>query len=171
MRKELGEALGVILQMPPESYAFIYGSEYYPDINGAVYFYPLWDGTLVVADVSGLPFNMDASCADRIFGFHIHEGDMCQGTKEDPFSDTGNHFNPYSCPHPEHAGDFPPLFGNDGYALSMFYTNRFLPEEIVGRTIVIHDMPDDFKTQPSGNAGTKIACGEIRLNEVTDPSR
>lgn len=168
MRRELGEALSVILQMPPESYAFVYGSKDYPDINGAVYFYPLWNGTLVVADVSGLPFNMDASCADRIFGFHIHEGSLCQGTNEDPFADAGTHFNPYSCQHPEHAGDFPPLFGNDGYALSLFYTSRFLPEEVVGRTVIIHDMPDDFKTQPSGDSGTKIACGQIQSNETAE---
>lgn len=167
MRKELGEALGVILQMPPESYAFIFGSEDYSDINGAAYFYPLWDGTLMITDIAGLPFDTSKSCADRIFGFHIHEGAMCQGTKEDPFSDTGSHFNPYSCQHPEHAGDLPPLFGNDGYALSMFYTNRFLPEEVVGRTLIIHGMPDDFTTQPSGNSGIKIACGEIQSNEVS----
>ena len=41
------------------------------------------------------------------------------------------------------------------------YTKRFYPEEIVGRTAVIHSKPDDFTSQPSGNAGEKIACGEI----------
>ena len=46
----------------------------------------------------------------------------------------------------------------------MFYTNRFVPEEIIGRTVVIHENPDDFKTQPSGDSGSKIACGEIKSN-------
>lgn len=164
MRKELNDALNVIVQMPPEAYAFVYGSEAYPDITGTLYFYPLWDGTLVIADISGLP-DMNEECSERIFGFHIHEGISCTGNEEDPFSNTGAHFNPRQCPHPEHAGDFPPLFGNEGYALTMFYTNRFFPEEVIGRTAVIHDMPDDFRTQPSGDSGAKIACGEIKANE------
>lgn len=33
--------------------------------------------------------------------------------------------------------------------------------DIIGRVVIIHDMPDDFTTQPSGNSGTKIACGRI----------
>ena len=43
----------------------------------------------------------------------------------------------------------------------MVYTTRFFPEKVVGKTVVIHDMPDDFRTQPSGNSGEKIACGQI----------
>ena len=68
------------------------------------------------------------------------------------------------CEHPNHAGDLPPLFGNNGFALSLFLTNRFTVDEVIGRTIIIHDHPDDFTTQPSGNSGTKIACGVIRRN-------
>jgi Cu-Zn family superoxide dismutase len=41
-------------------------------------------------------------------------------------------------------------------------SNRFSIEEIIGRTVIIHDAPDDFRTQPSGNAGMKIACGVIQ---------
>jgi len=41
--------------------------------------------------------------------------------------------------------------------------NKFTIDEIVGKVIIIHDMPDDFTTQPSGNSGTKIACGRIEL--------
>lgn len=41
-------------------------------------------------------------------------------------------------------------------------TNRFNIEEIIGKVVIIHDKPDDFVTQPSGNSGTKIACGEIK---------
>ena len=44
----------------------------------------------------------------------------------------------------------------------MFYTNRFVPEEIIGHTVVIHDMADDFRTQPAGDSGSKIACAEIK---------
>lgn len=165
MRKELSDALSVILQMPPQAYAFVYGSDQYPTINGAVYFYPLWDGSLVVTEVSGLPFS-DAPCSARVFGFHIHEGSKCQGNTQDPFADAGTHFNPDNCQHPEHAGDLPPIFGNNGYGLNILYTNRFVPEEVVGHTVIIHDMPDDFHTQPSGDSGAKIACGEIYANDI-----
>ena len=46
----------------------------------------------------------------------------------------------------------------------IFLTDRFTIDEIINRTIVIHDMPDDFITQPSGNSGNKIACGIIVNN-------
>ena len=58
----------------------------------------------------------------------------------------------------------PVLFGNNGFAWMLFLTNRFMPEDIIGRTVVIHSLPDDFHTQPSGNSGEKIACGEIVEN-------
>lgn len=160
MRAELKNVLQVVLQMDPMCYAAVLGSDEYADLEGTVWFYPFWNGTLVIADVAGLP-GEEEPCGDRIFGFHIHEGTSCSGNEQDPFADTGEHFNPGGCPHPAHAGDFPPLLGNDGYALTMFYTNRFLPEEVEGKTVVIHSMPDDFRSQPSGDAGQKIACGVI----------
>ena len=64
--------------------------------------------------------------------------------------------------HPYHAGDLPPLFGSGGVAVSVFLTDRFHLEDIIGKTVIIHSSPDDFTTQPSGNAGAKIACGEIK---------
>ena len=79
----------------------------------------------------------------------------------DPFPNSGAHYNPKECPHPFHAGDMPPLFGADGYAFLTFVTSRFTVKEIVGKTVIIHSSPDDFTTQPSGNAGEKIACGLI----------
>lgn len=56
----------------------------------------------------------------------------------------------------------PPLFGNDGKAFSAFLTDRFTVKEIVGKTVIIHSSTDDFTTQPSGNSGEMIACGEIK---------
>ena len=73
-----------------------------------------------------------------------------------------SHYDPDGCEHPCHAGDLPPLFGNDGYALSLFLTNRFSVEEVTGRVVIIHSHPDDLTTGPSGNSGEKIACGVIR---------
>ncbi len=78
-----------------------------------------------------------------------------------PFPNTGNHYNPGNVPHPEHAGDLLPLLSNNGYAWMSFYTSRFNIEEIIGRSLVIHSMRDDFTTQPSGNSGDKIGCGVI----------
>ena len=64
-------------------------------------------------------------------------------------------------PHPYHAGDLPPLIGNDGFAYMSVLTNRFKIDEIINKVIVIHENKDDFTTQPSGNAGKKIGCGKI----------
>ena len=77
------------------------------------------------------------------------------------FPNTGNHYNPGNVPHPEHAGDLLPLLSNNGYAWMSFYTGRIDIEDIIGRSVVIHSMRDDFTTQPSGNSGDKIACGVI----------
>ncbi len=77
------------------------------------------------------------------------------------------HYNPGGCEHPRHAGDLPPLFGNDGAAVSLFLTSRFSVEDVIGKTVIIHDSPDDFTTGPSGNAGEKIACGVIRKTEMS----
>ena len=55
-----------------------------------------------------------------------------------------------------------PLMGNQGYAWLAFYDKRFSIPEILGRSVIIHAMPDDFRTQPSGDAGEKIGCGVIR---------
>lgn len=78
-----------------------------------------------------------------------------------PFPNTGNHYNPGNVPHPEHAGDLLPLLSNNGYAWMSFYTARVNVEDIIGRSVVIHSMRDDFTTQPSGNSGDKIGCGMI----------
>ncbi len=72
------------------------------------------------------------------------------------------HFNPGGMSHPFHAGDFPPLLSNQGYAWTAFFDRRFTIDEIIGKTVVIHSRPDDFSSQPSGNSGNPLACGEIR---------
>lgn len=150
-----------ILSGTADATAIVSGSSKYPDIQGEVDFYGMKDSVLVVARVSGLP-NDTQACKSRIFGFHIHEGTMCTGNKEDPFADAKTHYNPNNCPHPHHAGDMPNLFGNDGYAFLAFSTNRFKVDEIIGKAVIIHSKPDDFTTQPSGNSGEKIACGVIK---------
>lgn len=149
-----------LLRRPPQAMAVVRGSEAYPDIQGDVRFYQLPQEVLVVGGIMGLPLP-EGQCNDRIFAFHIHDGSECSGNAQDPFADSGMHYNPQDCLHPYHAGDMPPLFGNDGSAFLAFLTNRFSVPEILGKTVIIHDKPDDFTTQPSGNAGEKIACGKI----------
>jgi len=146
-----------ILRYIPTAVAMVQGGEIYPDINGTVRFYDTAYGTVVFAEILGLPLSVDGS-KSPIFGFHIHSGNTCGGGD---FSDTMGHYDPESMPHPYHAGDMPPLIGVRGIAFAAFLTDRFTAEEIIGRTVVIHEDPDDFTTQPSGNAGRKIACGEI----------
>lgn len=132
----------------------------YPEITGSVKFYNTALGVFVTAEVQNLP-RSDIRCESPILAFHIHEQGNCSGNAGDPFANVGMHYNPYDCPHPYHAGDMPPLFSTNGYAFSAFLTDRFTLDEIIGRAVIIHSSPDDFTTQPSGNAGTKIACGNI----------
>lgn len=141
--------------------AIVKGSEDYPALSGSVTFTQMKKGVLVTAEIFGLP-NKNGKCEGGVFGFHIHEGTECSGNEKDPFADAKMHFNPDGCPHPYHAGDLPPLFGNKGYAYMSVFTDRFSLEDVIGRVVIIHSKPDDFTTQPSGNSGTKIACGKIK---------
>lgn len=151
--------LCAILRSVPHAVALVQGAPNNCQINGTVKFYQARSGVLVVANIFGLPASEESKSS--IFAFHIHSGTKCSGTNEDPFANAGTHYNPNNCPHPYHAGDMPPLFSAGECAFLAFYTNRFTVNEILGRTVVIHDRPDDFTTQPSGKAGNKIACGVI----------
>jgi Cu-Zn family superoxide dismutase len=103
-------------------------------------------------------------------GLHIHEvGDCSSG---DGMSAKG-HFNPYGKPHahsgtPErHAGDLPSLkAATNGRAKIDVELDIITvgpgPASIIGRGLIVHADPDDYKTQPTGNAGARIACGVIK---------
>lgn len=150
-----------VLRQPPQAVALVQGSAAYPAIRGTVRFYQTRHGALVCAQITGLPL-AESPCRHPVFGFHIHSGSSCTGTAEDPFADALTHDNPGDCPHPYHAGDLPPLFGSGGMAFSAFLTGRFRVQDVLGRTVILHANPDDFTSQPAGNAGAKIACGVIR---------
>ena len=147
----------------PNAKADIRGSSAYKSVKGTAYFWQTGQGVLVTVEVSGLPLKGRKPCDQPFFALHIHEGGSCTGDRNDPFSGTGGHYNPNNCLHPNHAGDLPPLLSNSGEAWLAVVTDRFRIRDILGRSVVIHDMADDFKTQPSGGSGTKIACGEIRF--------
>ncbi len=137
----------------PNATADIRGINEFSDISGKINFYQKRKCVLVEANIKGLP-----KTATGFFGFHIHGGANCTGIN---LSDTGGHYNPSNVPHPNHAGDLPPLMLCNGGAYQTVATDRFSVTDIIGRTVVIHSMPDDFNSQPAGNAGTKIACGVI----------
>ena len=168
MYADIIQAVNVLLTMEPTAVSNIRGSRFFPAISGRALFYPLSAGTFMAIHVIGLP-DKNTPCGKAFYGFHIHEGKICTGTDTDHFADAGGHYNPGGCAHPHHAGDLPPLLGNNGEALLMFYIDSFLPTEIIGRTIIIHEMADDFHTQPSGDSGMKIACGEITFPPLYRP--
>ena len=107
---------------------------------------------------------------ERELGFHIHEAGDC--SSGDGMSAKG-HFNPHGKPHgapgsPErHAGDLPSLkVGKNGRARLDITVDGISigsgPGNIVGRGLIIHAQADDYKTQPTGNSGARIACGVIK---------
>jgi Cu-Zn family superoxide dismutase len=103
-------------------------------------------------------------------GLHIHEkGDCSSG---DGMS-AGGHFNPHGKPHglpggaASHAGDLPALKANKAGRANIqvdldIITLKPGPANIIGRAVVVHADPDDYKTQPTGNSGARIACGVIK---------
>lgn len=138
----------------PDAVAWICGGAEAPQLSGCVRFYQEKGCVLIVARVSGLP-----ESETGFFGFHIHQGGSCAGAG---FAGTGSHYDPNFQAHPKHAGDLPPLLFCRGSAYLSVRTDRFSVTDIVGKTVVIHSDPDDFHSQPAGNAGKKIACGVIR---------
>lgn len=146
--------------------AEVRGGPLAPGIHGTVWFYAWHNGTWVCAELWGLPSYRPATAgADPVgpHGFHLHEYGTCEvGDPQDPFQAAGGHWNPDGRPHGDHAGDFPVLFSNGGYALMCFFTNRFTPAAAVGRAVIIHENPDDYRSQPAGDAGRRLACGVVR---------
>ena len=138
----------------PDAVAQIGGGMEVPRLSGCVQFYQQKDCVLIVAEIFGLPRESETG----FFGFHIHQGESCSGTD---FSGTGSHYNPVDQMHPKHAGDLPPLMCCRGNAYLAVKTDRFTVGDIIGKPLVIHSGPDNFHTQPAGNAGKKIACGVI----------
>ena len=118
---------------------------------------------MIEAEIFGLP-DTDRSDVPAFYAFHIHETGDCS----DDFAKTGTHYNPKNMLHPMHAGDMPPLLSGEGYAWLAFYDQGLELYDIVGRSVLIHRNADDFATQPSGNAGEKIACGVIRVIDDLD---
>jgi Cu-Zn family superoxide dismutase len=122
------------------------------------------DGVRIKADLTGLPPGAHA--------FHIHEVGKCEA----PFESAGGHFNPTQKQHGKdnpqgmHAGDLPNIQVTDGRPVKIDVVARGLSLDggsqsvfdADGSALVIHAAADDYKSDPAGNAGDRIACGVIK---------
>lgn len=148
-----------------EAIAYMFGGPLAPQLSGTVKFIPVDEGTLVQADIKGLPdFKPGTDNSPQIgpYGFHIHDVGSCTiGNSSNPFMTAGGHYNPGNQPHGNHAGDFPVLFSNNGAAKMSFISSKFTVNDIIGKSVIIHQSPDDYRSQPAGNSGKRLACGVI----------
>ena len=130
--------------------------------SGTVTFTQSGERVRVVADVKGLRPNQE-------HGFHVHEAGDC--SSGDGMSTKG-HFNPHGKPHghfssgERHAGDLPALRADGGGNARLDTTIDVItvnpgPASVVGRGLIVHAAADDYKTQPTGNAGARLACAII----------
>jgi|SRR5699024_7522136 len=151
------------------AFAQIQGGPLAPNLSGRLQITDVPGGAEVCVEVKGLPPYKPAKDGKPPVGphgFHIHEHGNCTiGDPNDPFKSAGSHWNPTNQPHGNHVGDFPVLFSNDGYARMCFFTNKFKAADTVGKSVIIHENPDDYRTQPSGNSGKMLACGVIQAFE------
>jgi superoxide dismutase, Cu-Zn family len=131
------------------------------NVRGLVMFHEM-DGHLMVhAMISGLKPNGE-------HGFHVHEIGSCASTDG---SSAGGHFNPDGKPHgpqtaAHHVGDMPSLKADangvvDQKMMVMGPTIAAGTASVVGRSVIVHALPDDYVTQPTGNSGARLGCGVI----------
>ena len=129
--------------------------------HGAVTFTRAGGKLSVVADVSGL--------SPGEHGFHVHEFGDCSAADA---SSAGGHFNPKGMPHAgpaeaaRHAGDLGNVKADAQGKARLETTTDALslaPGDTLalGRSVIVHEKADDLHTQPTGNAGNRVACGVI----------
>jgi len=129
-------------------------------VAGTVHFKKEGSGVHVTGALTGL--------AAGNHGFHIHEFGDCSAAD---FTSAGGHFNPAGNPHggpkdaKRHEGDMGNIEATADGNATIDYVDSALAfagaQSIVGRGVIVHANPDDFKTQPTGNAGGRVACGVI----------
>lgn len=131
------------------------------EVTGTVTFTIVEGGVRVTADVQGL--------TPGKHGFHIHEIGDCSAPDA---SSAGGHFSPMEVPHgapdspQRHAGDFGNIVADEaGRAQAEFIDTHIMlegPHSIIGRAVIVHADEDDLVSQPTGNAGGRVACGVIQ---------
>jgi len=130
-------------------------------VHGHVRFTTQKDGSVrVQGNVQGLAPHSE-------HGFHVHEKGDC--SSPDGMS-TGGHFNPSHTAHGRmgsgHAGDLYSLRADASGAATFDYSTRSITvghgaADIVGKGLIVHKDPDDFVSQPTGNAGARLACAVV----------
>ncbi len=133
-------------------------------VHGVVTFTKVKNGVRVVADIEGL--------TPGKHGFHIHQFGDCSDLKG---KSAGGHFNPEAVAHAghnskkRHVGDFGNLTADASGNAHLDFVDDLISfygaHNIIGRGIVIHGGADDLKSQPSGAAGPRVACGAIALSK------
>ena len=134
-------------------------------VSGVVYFTQTRSGVLVEGELQGL--------TPGKHGFHIHEKGDCSASDG---SSAGGHFNPTNTLHgaPDgevcHAGDMGNIMADGNGRAVISYTDMHMDlngeHSILGKGVIVHAQEDDLKTQPTGNAGGRVACGVIQsINE------
>ena len=131
--------------------------------SGTVTFAEKKDGAVEVSvRLTGVP--------PGVHGFHVHDKGDCG----DNGNAAGGHFNPTASPHgtphadPHHAGDFGNVTADTSGVVDTKFTTRSVTVEAgansaVGHAVILHANPDDLTTQPTGNAGGRIACGVVEM--------
>lgn len=130
------------------------------EVNGTVHFAKTDSGVLVTVNIRGL--------APGKHGFHIHEFGDCSASNG---TSAGGHFNPggheHGSPNSEmrHKGDLGNVTANEQGIAQMEHLDKHLKlngeNSIIGRSIIVHADEDDLTSQPTGNAGARVACGVI----------
>lgn len=134
------------------------------EASGVVKFEKVENGIRITADVENL--------TPGKHGFHIHEYGDCSALDA---ASAGGHFAPDGNPHgapddkARHAGDLGNLEAGDDGKAHYERTDRVIafsgPHSIIGRAVIVHANEDDLKSQPTGNAGPRVACGVIGIAE------
>ena len=134
-------------------------------VSGTLSLMAMGDGVHITGDVGGLAPN-------STHGFHIHEKGDCSAADA---SSAGGHFNPGAQPHgrathgAHHAGDSDNIVADaEGVAridahVSGVTLGGDAANDIAGRAVIVHAAADDYTTQPTGNAGARVACGVIKV--------
>jgi Cu-Zn family superoxide dismutase len=126
-------------------------------VTGTVTFTKSGDGVKVVAEVAGL--------TPGKHGFHVHEFGDCSAPDA---TSAGSHFNPTNDPHAghdadkRHMGDLGNLEADSSGKARLELTDKTMKlSAVVGKAVIVHEKADDLKTQPTGDAGGRVACGVI----------
>jgi Cu-Zn family superoxide dismutase len=132
-------------------------------VTGAVTFAKSGDEVQVVADIQNLKPGKH--------GFHIHEKGDCSAADA---ASAGGHFNPTHQHHGgpttagRHAGDLGNIEADASGKVHFEWKGKMSlsgADSIIGKSVVVHEKEDDFKTDPAGNSGARIACGVITASE------